>query len=66
MSAAADAVLNRLRGEWAAEKARMIDAVNYAAATKTGLPDHYWQAEHDAYLKVKVAAALAVEMWDLP
>jgi hypothetical protein len=30
------------------------------------LPDHYWQAEHDAYLKVKVAAALAVEMWDLP
>jgi hypothetical protein len=44
----------------------LVDAVNYAAVTKTGLPDHYWQAEHEARLRMTVAAVLAQELHDLP
>lgn len=66
MSAAAANVLHSLRVDWSVENRKLVDAVNYAAATKTGLPDHYWQAEHDARLKLRIAEALAAELRDLP
>jgi hypothetical protein len=66
VSAAADNVLASLRVNWSVEHRKLVDAVNYAAVTKTGLPDHYWQAEHEARLRMTVAAVLAQELHDLP
>jgi hypothetical protein len=66
MSAAADNVLHSARVDWSVANRKLVDAVNYASRTKTGMPDGYWHEEHDLRLKLKVAEVLAEETRDLP
>jgi hypothetical protein len=66
MSAAGDAVLNRLRADWLRERAKLSAALAYAGASKTSMPDGYWKAEHEAKRKLAAAVALAEEMQELP
>ena len=46
---AARTVAESHREKWLQEKAALDEAVAYASATKTSLPDGYWQAEHRAH-----------------
>jgi hypothetical protein len=61
MSGAADNVLHSTRVDWSVANRKLVDMVNHAARTKTGLPDGYWHEEHDARLKLRVAEVIAEE-----
>jgi hypothetical protein len=58
------AAVDRLRAAWALEKALLDGAVAHANATKSGLPDGYWKAEHDARRRLDVAEAVVESFKD--
>ena len=62
MSAAAILVASRLRDEWLAERRRLDALLAECAATKTTPPANYWEAEHRARGRLRIADVLAEEL----
>ena len=54
----ARAAYQRYRNDWVREKDVLDLMVRDAAVAKSLLPNNYWQAEHEARLKMRAAAAV--------
>lgn len=58
-SEAAFAVAERERQNWFVEKRKLDEAVAENSAVKRALPDNYWQREHLARRRTKIATEVA-------